>query len=516
MQWNRPKLIKARRSRSTTRTVERLETRDLPAAAALSLTAGLSPVSDRDGNHVVLRPVVLLIGQTTPGAIVSAEVDGHAVGHATRANRLGQYRLIERLPVGRTAFQVDAHDRDGNTASAAVLVTRSDVLISWNTTMLGAVQVAASSPPQVARNLAITQLAVLDAVDAITNKQAVAGLGLTPPRGASAAAAVAGAAYEVGMSLYPEQAATFRAALTETMSSLPGGRSRARGYQFGRAVADAILAIRANDGSSLAIAPPSDTGPGAWVPTPPAYAAYLSPGYAFVTPFAMTSPDQFLPPPPPSLDSPEYAAELQQVESLGGVDSTTRTADETAYARFWSDLPSATFTPPGHWNQIAQDASLQGHLNLQTEARLFGELDIALADAGISAWNTKYAYDRWRPVTAIREADTDGNDATTADPNWTPLWTTPAFPAYTSAHSTFSGAAATVLDSFFGTSFAFTDRGAPTLANLPPRQFTSFQQAADEAGFSRIVGGIHFQSDNLAGLAEGRAIGAYVVQTMPK
>jgi membrane-associated phospholipid phosphatase len=232
-----------------------------------------------------------------------------------------------------------------------------------------------------------------------------------------------------------------------------------------------------------------------------------------VKPFAMTSASQFLPPPPPALDSAQYAAELNQVESLGAVNSTTRTSDQTAYAHFWADVQGWTFTPPGHWNQIAQDAAMSSHLGLEQETRLFALLDVALADAGISAWDAKNVYNRWRPVTAIRQADTDGNPLTTADPTWTPLWVTPPFQSYTSGHSTFSGAAQVVLESFFGTHYAFTDTGDPT-QHLAPRHFTSFAQAADEAGMSRVVGGIHFMSDNLAGLAEGRAVGHWVLATV--
>jgi len=501
----------ARARRAAARRVEVLERRDLPAATPLAVTARLGPAVDPDGNGVVLRPLIAIVGTTAPGAIVSAAVDGHAVGAATRAGGLGNYRLLEALPVGRTTFRVDVHDRAGAAGSTGLPVTHGDVLIDWNATMLDAVQIAGSSPPLVARNLAMAQVAVYDAVDAITGQHALYDLDLAAPRGAAAAAAASEAAYEVAVSLYPRQAAAFRATLAETLGSVPAGPSRARGVAFGRSVGDAILALRARDGSGATVAPPSARGPGAWAPTPPAYAPYLAPQFAFVTPFAMTGPGQFLPPPPPAPNSARYAADLDQVESLGAADSTTRTPDQTAYARFWSDLPGTTYTPPGHWNQIAQDAALEAHLDLATEARLFGLLDVALADAGISAWNAKYAYDRRRPVTAIRAANTDGNPATAADPTWTPLWPTPAFPSYTSAHSVFSGAAATVLDAFFGADFGFTDRGSPTLAGLPPRHFAGFDRAADEAGFSRVVGGIHFESDNRAGLAEGRALGAYVL-----
>lgn len=219
---------------------------------------------------------------------------------------------------------------------------------------------------------------------------------------------------------------------------------------------------------------------------------------------------QFRPSPPPALDGAEYAAAYNEVKAVGGRVSTVRTEDQTALAEFWSDVPGTTFTPPGHWNQIAQDASLKGGLGLLGNARLFAILDAALADAGICCWDAKYAYNLWRPVTAIRRGDADGNAETTADPSWTPLWGTPNFPAYTSGHSTFSGAAQVALESVFGESFAFRDAGDPSLG-LEARQFDSFAQAAEEAGMSRVFGGIHFRFDNVLGLENGRTVARLVV-----
>jgi hypothetical protein len=152
---------------------------------------------------------------------------------------------------------------------------------------------------------------------------------------------------------------------------------------------------------------------------------------------------------------------------------------------------------------------MSAKLGLEADARLFVKLDVALADAAIVCWNTKYLYNFWRPVTAIRAGSTGGSTATPGDPNWTPLWVTPNFPGYDSGHSTFSGAAQVVLESVFGTHYAFTDTGDPTL-NLPARHFSSFAAAANEAGISRVYGGIHFMFDNTAGLTSGRAVGQYV------
>lgn len=246
------------------------------------------------------------------------------------------------------------------------------------------------------------------------------------------------------------------------------------------------------------------------------------PQWPRVAPFVMNSPDQFRPAAPPELTSAEYAGAVDEVQRLGGFDSSERTPEQTAIALFWAD-GGGTFTPPGHWNQIAADVALARGESLAENARLFALLNIALGDAGIAAWDAKYAYDLWRPIHAIHGADTDGNAATVADPTWTPLLKTPPFPSYTSGHSTFSGAASTVLAAIFGdhVHFAsqadghngFTQRPLAE-SQVARRSFDSFTEAAEEAGRSRIYGGIHFEFDNQAGLLAGRAIGSRVTESL--
>ena len=197
-------------------------------------------------------------------------------------------------------------------------------------------------------------------------------------------------------------------------------------------------------------------GPGNWRPTPPGFLPPVHPNWPQVTPFALASGAQFRPAGPPALTSAEYTRNFNEVKALGALNSAVRTADETKIARFWLDGPG-TATPPGHWNRIAQDVARAKGTTLAQNARLFALLNLAGADAGIACWDAKYVYDFWRQITAIREADTDGNPDTVADPNWTPLVTTPNHPSYPSGHATFSGAAATVLAAFFGTDdVAFT------------------------------------------------------------
>jgi membrane-associated phospholipid phosphatase len=224
----------------------------------------------------------------------------------------------------------------------------------------------------------------------------------------------------------------------------------------------------------------------------------------------MTSGSQFRPPPPPALTSTAYATAFNEVKSLGRVDSTTRTADQTQIAQFWKDAAGTAYAF-GHWNKIAEGVSVDQGLDLVDNARLFALLNIATADALISCWDAKYTYNFWRPVTAIQFAgDSSINPATQSDPTWTPLIVTPNFPSYTSAHSTVSAAAATVLTSLFGPDYHFS-AGSDGLPGVT-RSFASFAAAAAEAGQSRIYGGIHFQFDNQGGLASGAALGQFVFQ----
>jgi membrane-associated phospholipid phosphatase len=277
---------------------------------------------------------------------------------------------------------------------------------------------------------------------------------------------------------------------------------------LGHSVAEKILAWRSNDGASRRVCYTPGTAPGLWQPTPPGCKPALLPGWRCLTPFAISGVSQFPPRDPPPLTDPRYTAAFVQVKALGGVHSTVRTPEQTQIARFWED-GEGTVTPPGHWNRIAQTVSRDRGLSLPENARLFALLNIALGDASILCWECKYRHNYWRPIHAIRVADRDGNPDTTPDRCWTPLLPTPPFPAYTSGHSSYSGTAATVLAHFFGSDavrFCTTSEGLPCVT----RSFSSFWAAAEEAGWSRIYGGIHWDFDNLDGLAAGRALGDYV------
>jgi hypothetical protein len=382
----------------------------------------------------------------------------------------------------------------------------ANVVLEWNQLALHAVGQARANPVVASRALAITEVAVYDSVVAIDRSFEPYHAQVHASRGASLEAAAAQAAHDTLTALFPAQATTFDSTLAADLVGIPPGRAR-QGTDVGSEVARQILDWRSTDGSSATVAYTPGTDPGDWQPTPPANLPALAPQWPYVTPFAMTSGSQFRPAPPPALDSAEYATAFNEVKDLGRVDSTTRTDEQTQIAKFWNDGLGTAFAM-GYWNRIAAQAATDQGLSLVQDARVFALLNIAEADAHIACWDAKYTYNLWRPVTAIRAADTDGNPATEVDATWTPLLVTPNFPSYTSAHSTLSAAAAEVLTVLFGDDYHFTV-GAESVPYT--RSFDSFDAAAAEAGQSRIYGGIHYQFDNQAAQASGHAVGRFVV-----
>lgn len=393
------------------------------------------------------------------------------------------------------------------------VATAGDIVTRWNADALQLIRKQRVSPPVASRALAMMHLAILGGVEAAVPTSARASASQLPSNRAAEAAALrdaagACAAREVLVALFPQDRVFCDQELASILAEIPAGLAKDRGIAAGLRIGTAIVAQRAHDGSADTDPYPGGLGAGQWRPTPPGFLPALLPNWAHVTPFAMTSPSQFSRAGIPALDSDAYAAALDEVRSLGAKDGATRTDEQTEIALFWAD-GGGTATPPGHWNVIAEQLSALRQLTVEENARLFAVLNVALADAAIAAWEMKYAHGLWRPVTAIQLADTDGNDATDADPDWLPLIATPPFPSYVSGHSTFSGAASAVLARFFGsdnTPFVTTSDGLPGVT----RSFGSFSEAAEEAGQSRIYGGIHYQFDNQDGLAAGREIGEWV------
>ena len=264
------------------------------------------------------------------------------------------------------------------------------------------------------------------------------------------------------------------------------------------------MADRANDGS--ANTPPpfvAGTQPGDFRPVPPAFAAPVFTGWANVTPFVLDRANQFRPQPEAALTSAAYANALNEVKSLGQNTSTTRTADETVAAKFWAGPIWNT------WNEIADNAALAHHTNLETTARLFAVLNLTFADGVIAFYDAKYHYQIWRPITAIRAGDSIGNTAIAGDPTWTSLATTPADPSYPGAHSVISAAGATVLSSFFGKDDQIQVTSDVVKGTV--RTFDSYQAVMTEAGLSRIFAGVHTRLDHEAGLELGRDVARFVL-----
>ncbi|WP_420382221.1 Ig-like domain-containing protein [Novosphingobium sp.] len=418
------------------------------------------------------------------------------------------------LTTGDNVLTVKVIDPAGNTSSASLTVTRvaptstTNQSLDWNKITLQAVQNDGSAPEIASRTLAMESIAVYDSLGAINGTPGYY-VTTTAPAGASADAATAAAAYAILSYIYPGQQAAFDSLYAAALAKIPDGQSKLDGMVLGKTIADQIIQIRSTDGFNAYTTYDGSTAVGQWRPTAPMYSNAENPQWANLTPFAMTSPSQFRPAGPPDMTSQAYADAVNKTESLGAANSTTRTADETQIARFWAD-GSGTYTPPGAWNQIAEDVSTAKGTSLLQSAKMFALLNIAEGDAAIAAWDAKYAFGAWRPDTAIQNANQIGNSAITQDSTWQPLLLDPAFPEYISGHSAFSAAAATVLASIFGDNTSFTT----TSTSLPgvTRSYTSFSQAAAEAGESRIYGGIHFEFSDQDGLTLGAEVGNWAIQ----
>ncbi|WFU21156.1 Ig-like domain-containing protein [Bradyrhizobium sp. CB1717] len=482
---------------------------DTIAPALTSSELARSSDTGAAGDLITEAAKVTIVGQAEAGATVAL------VGTSlkTVANINGGFSLpgID-LPLGTSELTLRVVDAAGNENHASLTLERiaasgaENAALAWNQTTLDTIRADGATPIVASRTLAMESIAVLDVLAAIDGTPAIM-VGLTAPANLSVDAAVAAAAHRVLAYLYPGQAAALDQKLAADLADIPEGDDKAAGLSFGRAVADAVIALRDHDGWDAFVTYNAEGAPGQWVPTPPMFDVPLGPQWGSLTPFALQTGDQFRPGAPPSLDSAEYAAAFDEVMRLGSATSSERTAEQTQIARFWAD-GLGSFTPSGHWNAIATEAAQAEGLSLSDSARMLAMLNIGLADAGIAAWDAKYFYGSWRPITAIRRADEDGNPETTADPTWQPLLLTPAFPEYISGHSTYSATAATILSGVFGDyAFSTTSIGLPGVT----RSFDSFDDAAAEAGQSRIYGGIHFQFANIAGQATGRLIGDWVL-----
>ena len=411
---------------------------------------------------------------------------------------------IERFRAGTAAALIGA----ALTAGAPLRAATQSVVVDWNAIGITAAGAAGQSSLMQERSIAITSVAVSDAVNAITKKYARYGSKLTPSQGGSTTAAAIGAAYRALTQLMPTQAQFLGTMLSPSLAKF-GINPGDPGFVFGEAVADEIIAMRTGDGAAQAqypYTPPNAGAPGVWEPTPPGFAAASAPGWVIVQPWVLESGAQFSVDEGPDLTSHRYARDLNEVKELGALNSATRTDEQTNIARFWAAQSLVI------WNDVLRHVALGLDLDESEAARAFALMSVAGADARIACWNAKYAFNFWRPVTAIQRADEDGNPATEADPGWTPLIATPNHPEYVSAHATLSTAMATVLRLLFdddpGVAFTTT---TPTNPGYE-RHWTTFSDAVREVIDARVYSGIHFRSSDERGARLGRQVGRFAVK----
>jgi hypothetical protein len=382
-----------------------------------------------------------------------------------------------------------------------------DVILQWNRVLSETVAVPGQHPPAILsqRSFAMMHLAMFDAVNSIDRSYTPYLTELPGWRNSSVKAAAAQAARDVLVALYPSRQAIFDAELAASLSDVPPNRAD-QGRHIGQTVAERMLAARVADGWNAA--PPPyvlPATPGNWQPTPPANAAAVFTHISGVLPFAMTGIAQFSPPPPPVLTSAEYAADFNEAKELGATNSVRRTADQTLTAQLWASGPLAET----RYNNLVRTMALNRNLSTVQNARLFALYYLASHDTLLTTFSSKFQYGLWRPVTAIRRADEDGNPNTAPDAAWTSLIGAPPYPVYAGNAAGSSASVAATLALFFGRDdieFQINFGGSPNVV----RSYRSFSALNTEVARSRVYGGIHFNFDNTAGQSVGRNVANYV------
>ena len=427
-------------------------------------------------------------------------------------NPLTQFKRIRILPLLIVPALV---------ALAAPPLVRADAVTDWNLIASNAIVLPAPAgagqpPPVSALSFAMVHGAVYDAVNAIDRGHQP--YLVQPPSNPtdSKEAATATAAYQVLIGLFPSQQPALQPQYDAYIASLPDDPpgSKAAGIAIGEVTASAMLSARMNDGRFGPSPTPYPLAPGIWRPTPPNFATDPAPWVGNVRPFLMQSPSQFRTDGPNALTSAAYTEDFNEIKEVGSLYSTTRTADETDAAIFWQDHAHALF------NRIFRTLAASQGLNIVDSARLFAMENLAAADAAIGCWNDKYYWQFWRPITAIQEADTDGNPDTQADPTWLPLFDpttpvcnlpslfTPPFPDHPSGHACATGAFVNTLQNFFGTDkiaiSAFSNKSCTT------RSFDRFSDMLKEVIDARVWAGIHFRTADVQGSVLGKKVAQYL------
>jgi hypothetical protein len=392
--------------------------------------------------------------------------------------------------------------------SAAILslpsVCAADAVLDWNEVVLARVVAARQGPPDGARSLAMMHLAMFEAINAVEHRYTPYAFKGRAPAGASAEAAAAAAASAVLVKLFPDQAQAVEAAYAASIAKIPDGSAKTAGIALGQEVGAACLSMREQDGSGVPGVYRPRTAPGVYIVT----TLPVSAEWPKVKPWFMGDGAQFRPGPPPALASAEWARDYNEVKSVGARQSAARSAEQTEAARFW------TVVGPPSWNPVVRSLASSKPLTLVDNARLFALVNMAASDSFVAVFDAKYAFGFWRPITAIRNGDIDGNDATSLDPEWLPLVDTPLHPEYPCAHCISAGAIGEVLEAQFGKGdvppITMTSLTAPGVTH----RWTRISDYVREVDNARVWGGIHYRSSTEVGEAMGRRIGALAVQSV--
>jgi hypothetical protein len=385
--------------------------------------------------------------------------------------------------------------------ACAAPLAQADVVTDWNQTAIEVMRPLNVGSNPWTRSLALMHVAMSDAVNSVQGRYTRFAATVPAAPKASPEAAAAAAAREMLLRLYPTQKARIDEAFAASLKAVPATAAKDEGIALGEQIAAALYAERSNDATDVPDNYRPVTTPGVWIPTTPP----LFPQYATAKPWGLERADQFRPGPPPALSSALYARDYNETRAFGAAKSTVRSEEQTQVVRFWG--PSNTL---GSWYQAARQLSAAKGLALAENARLYALLSMGLANSYILDWDAKFHYNRWRPLTAIRNGDTDGNNATERDASWTPLLATPMHPEYPSQNSINTGVGVGVLEAVFGAGpagFTITDSADPRLQ----RQFASVAQMGQEQRSGRIWAGIHFRNSLEVGNAMGRRLAEHLV-----
>jgi hypothetical protein len=385
---------------------------------------------------------------------------------------------------------------------ALASLASADVVTDWNARAEAISVEKRILPPPNARGMAMLHVAMFEAVNAIERRYTPYKLRLTADAGLSKEAAVASAAHTVLAALHPDRQAALDAALKSSLAEIPDSAAKTKAVELGKTAAAEILAWRATDQSSAAEAYRPATKPGVYIAT----IIPVSSTYGGTTPWVLEKSSQFRPGPPPALDSATWTSDLNEIREMGGRNSTKRNAEQTAIGRFWF------VTGPPAWNPMIRQLVAAKKLDPVDSARVFALTAMAGDDALIAVFDAKYHYNFWRPVTAIRNADTTGNGATPRDASWLPLGDTPMHPEYPCAHCITATAVGTVLQKIFGDTIPEVSMTSATAPGVT-RKWTRLQDYIDEIALARVYAGFHYRFSAKTGDEMGRKIGERTVAT---